>query len=123
MVDRVEMWCYGIWTSRLMWIIAEYFMEENWIAWPESIAPADYYIIVIWDENLEKAQELAEQLEQSWKEVILDDRMWKKVGFGQKAWDCELFGIPNRIIVSPKTIEAGGYELQKRWEEARIINF
>ena len=53
--------------------------------------------------------------------MILDDRMHKKIGFGQKAWDCELFGIPNRIVVSPKTIEAGGYELSKRWEEAKII--
>ena len=122
-VNRVEMWCYGIWTSRLMWVIAEYFMWENWIAWPESIAPADYYIIVIWEENLEKAIELWKKLEQDWKEVILDDRMNKNIWFWQKAWDSELFWIPNRIVISPKTIEVWWYELTKRWEESKIIKF
>jgi len=38
-------------------------MTEKGIAWPESIAPADYYIIVIGEENIEKSMELAEKLE------------------------------------------------------------
>ena len=119
----VIMWCYGIWVSRLMWVIAEYNMTEKWIAWPESVSPADYYIIVIWEENIKKATEFAEKLESKWKTVILDDRMWKKVGFGQKAWDCELYGIPRRIVISPKTIEQGGFEFTKRGEESEIVNF
>lgn len=116
------MWCYGIWVSRLMWVIAEYFAHEKWISWPENLAPADYYIIVMWEDNLEKATQIANKLESEWKSVILDDRMWKKVAFGQKAGDCELFWIPNRIVVSPKTIEAGGYELTTRGEESKIIS-
>lgn len=120
---EVLMWCYGIWISRLMWVIAEYNMTEKWIFWPESIAPANYYILVIWEENVEKAEDFAKKLESKWKTVILDDRMWKKFGFGQKAGDCELFGIPNRIVISPKTIEAGGFEFTKRWEESEIVNF
>jgi prolyl-tRNA synthetase len=119
----VIMGCYGIWVSRLMWVIAEYNMTEKGIAWPESIAPADYYIIVIWEENIEKAEDFAKKLESKWKTVILDDRMWKKIGFGQKAGDCELFGIPNRIVISPKTIEAGWFEFTKRGEESEIVNF
>ena len=119
----VLMGCYGIWISRLMWVIAEYNMQEKGIAWPESIAPADYYIIVIGEENIEKANEFATKLESKWKTVILDDRMWKKIWFGQKAWDCELFGIPNRIVISPKTIEAGWFEFTKRGEESEIVNF
>ena len=119
----IEMWCYGMWISRLMWVIAEYFMTDTWIAWPESISPYDYYIIVLWEENLEKAIEIANKIESEWKTVILDDRMWNKFGFWKKAWDCELFGIPNRIVVSPKTIEKWWYELTKRWEENEIIKF
>jgi hypothetical protein len=38
-------------------------MTEKGIAWPENIAPADYYIIVIGEDNLEKATDLAEKLE------------------------------------------------------------
>lgn len=121
LVDRVEMWCYWIGISRLMWVMAEYFMTEKGIAWPENIAPATYYIIVIWEDNLEKAQDLAKELEKSWEKVILDDRMWRKAGFGQKAGDCELFWVPNRIVISPKTLEKGGYELKKRGEEEVIV--
>lgn len=117
----VIMGCYGIGVSRLMWVIAEYFSSERWISWPENLAPASHYIIVIWEENLEAATNLAKALESEGKEVILDDRMWRKVGFGQKAADCELFGIPNRIVISPKTLEQGWYELQTRTWETSII--
>lgn len=120
-IDKVEMWCYWIWVSRLMWVLAEYFMTDNWIAWPENIAPYDYYIIAIWEDNIKKAEELWKSLEKEWKSVILDDRI--DAWFWQRAWDCDLFWIPNRIIISPKTLDAWGYELRKRWEEAKIINF
>ena len=117
----VLMGCYGIGISRLMWVIAEHFMTEKWIAWPESIAPATHYIIVMWDENLEIAEKLASDLESQWNKVILDDRKGKKFGFWQKAGDCELFGIKNRIAITPKTLEQGGYELTIRGEESQII--
>lgn len=118
----VLMGCYGIGISRLMWVIAEYFATEKWIAWPASIAPASHYIIVMWEQNIEAAEKLAEKLESEWKTVILDDRMWRKVWFGQKAWDCELFGIQNRIAITPKTLEQGGYELTIRGEESQIVS-
>jgi prolyl-tRNA synthetase len=119
--NDVEMWCYGIWVSRLMWVLAEYFMTENGIVWPESISPYDYYIIVVWEENLEKAEELAKKLEEKWKSVILDDRF--SLWFGQRAGDSELWGIPNRIVVSPKTIGEWAYELKVRWQEVKIEKF
>lgn len=117
----VLMWCYGIWISRLMWVIAEYFMDDKWLVWPESIAPATHYIIVMWD-NLDKAENIALELEASWYDVIIDDR--QKIGFGQKASDADLMWIPNRIVVWNKTIEAGWYELKTRnSDETKIINF
>jgi len=120
-IDEVQMGCYGIWVSRLMGVMAEYFMSEKWIAWPEAIAPATHYIIVMWEQNIEAAVKLGTELESQWKTVILDDRMGRKDGFGQKAWDCELFWIPNRIVLSPKTLELWGYELQTRGQEPQII--
>ncbi len=122
MIDEVQMWCYGIWVSRLMWVMAEYFMSEKWIVWPEAVAPYTYYIIVIWEDNLIAAENMAKELEDKGESVIIDDRMWRKIGFWQKAGDCELFWIPNRIVISPKTIEAGGYELTKKWEESKMIS-
>lgn len=119
--QEVLMGCYGIGISRLMGVIAEYFMTEKGIAWPESIAPASHYIIVMGDDNLETAEVLAQKLESQGNTVILDDRKGKKFGFGQKAGDCELFGIKNRIAITPKTLEQGGYELTIRGEESQII--
>jgi prolyl-tRNA synthetase len=117
----VIMWCYGIWISRVMWVIAEYYLDENIIKWPKNIAPADYYIIVIWEENLKTAEKIWNKLETEWKNIILDDRMNKKIWFWQKAKDCELFWIPNRIVISPKTIEKWGYEVKEFWKEEEII--
>ncbi len=118
---EVFMWCYGIGISRLMWVIAEYFMDEKGLVWPESIAPATHYIIVM-GEHLETAKKLAQELEQTGKTVLIDDR--EKVWFGQKAGDCDLMGIPHRIVISDKTIESGWYELKSRTSnETEIISW
>lgn len=107
----IVMGCYGIGVSRLMGVIAEKFSTENGIKWPKSVAPYDAYILVLGEENLQKAEEIAKKLESEGKTVILDDRMGSKFGFGQKAADCELLGIPTRISLTPKTRENGGYEI------------
>jgi prolyl-tRNA synthetase len=46
---------------------------------------------------------LGESLEKQGYEVMIDDR---EGGFGQKAGDADLIGIPHRIVVSDKTISA-----------------
>lgn len=119
--NKIFMGCYGIGISRVMWVVAEYFMDEKGLVWPENIAPFTHYIIVMWD-NMEKALELARKIESNGGDVIIDDR--EKVWFGQKAGDSDLMWIPNRIVISDKTIENGGYELKSRIsEEVIIINF
>lgn len=117
----VFMGSYGIGISRAMWVMAEYFMDETGIAWPENVAPATHYIIVLWDDNIEKASDLAKQIESDWGDVILDDRMGRKDWFGQKMWDAELLWIPNIIVISPKTLEKWGYEIRKRWDKEGSI--
>lgn len=72
--NEVLMWCYGIWISRAMWVIAEALKDEKGLVWPENIAPYTHYIIVIWEENLEKAEDLAKILEKNWAKVLIDDR-------------------------------------------------
>ena len=116
--NQVFMWCYGIGISRLMWVIAEYFMDDLWLVWPENIAPYSHYIIVMWN-NLEKAKNLALEIEKKWWEVIIDDR--EKVGFWQKASDSDLFWIPNRIVISDKTLELGWYELKTRKSKESVF--
>jgi len=117
----VFMWSYGIGISRVMWVMAEYFMDETGISWPENVAPATHYIIVLWEDNIEKASELAKKIESKGWDVILDDRMGRKDWFGQKMWDAELLWVPNIIVLSPKTLEKGWYEMRKRWEKEWTI--
>lgn len=64
-------------------------------------------------DHLERAKELAAQIEQeAGKSVLIDDR---DCGFGQKAGDADLLGIPHRIVISDRTADQeGGYEMTKR---------
>ena len=69
----VTMGCYGIGVSRVMGVIAEKFMDEKGLVWPENIAPYSHYLIVI-GEHLEEAKALAKSLEKTGATVLLDDR-------------------------------------------------
>jgi prolyl-tRNA synthetase len=76
-------------------------------------------VIIVIGEHLDEAKKLAETLEKSGATVLVDDR---SAGFGQKAGDADLLGIPHRIILSDKTLEKGGYELKGRTEvEGKIV--
>ncbi len=79
--NEVVMGCYGIGVSRLMGVIAEKFMDEKGLVWPENVAPFTHYMIVI-GEHLEEAKKLALKLEKEGVTVIIDDR---NTGFGAKA--------------------------------------
>ncbi len=114
------MWCYGIWVSRLMGVVAEYFMDDVWIAWPEKLSPFTHYIIVIWEENIDKAIKISILLSNNIDDIIIDDR--NNVWFGQKMSDSELIWVPNTIIISPKTLEKWWYEVKQRWSwESQLV--
>jgi prolyl-tRNA synthetase len=52
-------------------------------------------------------------------EVLFDDR---DVRPGEKFADADLIGIPNRIVVSEKSLAAGGFEFKKRTsKETEIV--
>lgn len=95
------MGCYGIGISRLMGLIAEKFADDKGLVWPVQVSPFSHIIIVIGD-HFDQAKNIAKLLESMGSSVLIDDRT---TGFGQKAGDADLFGIPNRIIISDKTIE------------------
>ncbi len=114
--ESVVMGCYGIGISRLLWVIAEKFADDRGLVWPEAIAPYSHYIIPF-PETLDHAFQLAKKLESQWKTVLLDDR---STSFWVKVSDAELLGIPNRIIISRKTIEQWGYEYSQRSSQTEI---
>lgn len=107
---------YGIGITRVMGVIVEKFSDEKGIVWPESIAPFQVHIVSL-GKN-EEAEDLYKKLTSQGVEVLFDDR---DASVGVKLGDADLIGIPHRIVVSEKSLSAGGYEYKKRNEESASI--
>lgn len=104
------MGCYGIGISRVLGVIVEKYNDENGIVWPASVAPFDAHLISLRKD--EKAKEINDLLEKAGFEVLYDDRV--DASAGEKFYDADLIGIPWQIIVSEKSLAAGGVEVKER---------
>jgi prolyl-tRNA synthetase len=109
------MGCYGIGVTRIVAAAIEQNHDERGIIWPDPIAP---FTVVLVPLNLQKsprvrevADRLYEELTAAGIEVLYDDRDARP---GVKFADAELFGIPHRIVVSDRGIEAGRLEYRHR---------
>lgn len=116
----VIMGSYGIGISRLMGLIAEHFSDDKGLHWPLGIAPFKVYLINIGDEPEvgQEAEALYHLLQEQGISVLFDDRTDRP---GEKFADADLMGIPYRLVVSAKTLAAGGYELKNRGSETVTI--
>lgn len=110
--QSIIMGCYGIGVSRLMGVIAELFSDDKGLVWPESIAPAEVYLVSIGSEAaIDHCDELYSQFISAGIEVLYDDR---NVRPGQKFTDSELMGIPYCVTVSDRTLDSNTYEFTER---------
>ncbi|MFA5838852.1 MAG: aminoacyl--tRNA ligase-related protein [Candidatus Paceibacterota bacterium] len=109
----VVMGSYGIGPGRVMGTIVEAFCDEKGIVWPESVAPFLAHLILIGDDKKAKktADDLYKKLQKKNIEVLYDER---DTTAGQKFADSDLIGIPNRIVVSEKTLKENKFEFKKR---------
>lgn len=109
---------YGVGISRLMGVIAEIFSDDKGLVWPKAVSPFDVHLIEInpkEDEGVKKeAEGIYNELTKNGVEVLWDDR---DVTAGGKFADSDLIGIPVRLVVSAKTIEAKIVEVKYRKEE------
>lgn len=107
---------YGIGITRLMGSIVEIFSDDKGIIWPKEVAPFQVHLIALTGGNADvqkEADRIYEMLGEHGIEVLYDDR---DVRAGEKFADGDLIGIPTRIIVSEKTVAAGGVEISSRAE-------
>lgn len=115
-VHPVIMGCYGMGISRLMGVIAEAFADKAGLVWPVAVAPAQVLIVPLarddQEESFTVAQELYRTLSQKGVPCLFDDRLEASVG--SKLNDADLFGIPTRVVVSMKSLKAGGVEVKDR---------
>ncbi|MCA9375059.1 hypothetical protein KC622_01870, partial [Candidatus Dojkabacteria bacterium] len=90
--------------------------DDKGIIWPESIAPFKVHLISLAksnnDEAYKQAESLYRKLLEASVEVLWDDRL--ETSPGQKFADADLIGNPYRVVVSAKSLEAGGIELKMR---------
>ncbi|MEY4310439.1 MAG: hypothetical protein RLZ71_365 [Actinomycetota bacterium] len=109
----VTMGSYGIGVTRLVAVLAEANRDEKGLIWPQTVSPADVYIVAAGKEDsiYETAEKLAAQFEAAGKSVILDDR--QKVSPGVKFSDAELIGVPN-IVICGRGLENGEVDLWDR---------
>ncbi len=116
----VLMGCYGIGISRLMGAIVEVFHDNYGIVWPRAVSPFDAHLVHIEDKGTEPwAAETYQKLTDAGISVFWDDR--ENVSAGEKFADCDLIGIPVRLVVSKKVGE-GKVEWKERDKEAsRVI--
>lgn len=107
---------YGIGITRVMGVLAEKMSDDKGLVWPEDVAPFKVYLARLsTDEAVVRiADELYDQLSKSGIEVLYDDRDARA---GEMFADADLLGIPNRIVISAKTVEAGKHELKSRLSE------
>ena len=108
------MGCYGIGVGRLAASICEESHDEYGPIWPITIAPWQVHLcaIKVQDENvLACADKLYKELLDKGVEVIYDDR---KISPGVKFSDADLLGVPLRVNVSPRSLEAGVCEILTR---------
>ncbi|HYL00322.1 MAG TPA: proline--tRNA ligase [Steroidobacteraceae bacterium] len=113
------MGCYGIGVTRIVAAAIEQNHDERGIIWPDPIAPFQVVLVPL---NLHKSDRvrtatdrLYAELTATGIEVLLDDRDARP---GVKFADAELLGIPHRLVVAERGLEAGKLEYRHRRDSA-----
>jgi prolyl-tRNA synthetase len=112
---------YGIGLGRLLACVAEEHRDERGLALPVSIAPFEVSLVSLAKsgETAAAAEDLYERMKAAEVEVLFDDR---DASPGVKLNDADLQGVPLRLLVSERSLKAGGAELKRRTEsEARLV--
>lgn len=108
------MGCYGIGVGRLAASICQESHDDFGPIWPMSIAPWQVEVCNLRSDAEtvnSTAAALYEDLQAAGIEVLYDDR---NIRPGAMFADADLFGIPVRVVVSPKTCERGVVEVSFR---------
>ena len=113
------MGCYGIGVTRIVAAAIEQNHDERGIIWPDPIAPFQLVLVPL---NLQKSTRVREvsdrlyaELTAAGIEVLYDDRDARP---GVKFADAELLGIPHRLVVAERGLEAGRLEYRARRDSA-----
>ncbi|MDM8568009.1 proline--tRNA ligase [Thiotrichales bacterium HSG1] len=114
----MTMGCYGIGVSRLVAAAIEQNHDQRGIIWPTTIAP---FTVALLPMNMHKSQRLRQVAEDIYAkllavgiEVLFDDRKERP---GIMFADCELIGIPHRLVIGERGLDNGEVEYKGRLDE------
>lgn len=114
--QTLTMGCYGIGVSRTVAAAIEQNHDDKGIIWPDAIAPFQIAIVPI---NMHKSEQVAQTCEKLHTElsaagydVLFMDEA--KARLGVMLADVELIGIPHRVVVGDRGLEAGVIEYKGR---------
>ena len=109
------MGCYGIGVTRVVAASIEQSHDDNGIIWPTGIAPFQVALLPM---NMHKSQRLRDAVEKLYGElqaagieVLLDDR---GVRPGVMFAEADLIGIPHRLVLGERGLDAGNVEYKRR---------
>jgi prolyl-tRNA synthetase len=112
---QMLMGCYGIGVTRIVAAAIEQNHDQRGIIWPDPIAPFTVCLVAL---NLQKsarvraaAEALYAELGAAGIDVLFDDRDARP---GVKFADAELLGIPHRVVVGERGLDAGALEYRHR---------
>lgn len=111
----MEMGCYGIGVSRIVAAAIEQHHDENGIVWPDIMAPFQIVLIPMQFDKSQRVREattvLYQELQAAGFEVLLDDRNERP---GVMFANAELIGIPHRLVLGERGLDAGTIEYKNR---------
>ena len=113
------MGCYGIGVTRIVAAAIEQNHDAAGILWPPALAPFTVALVPLNAAKSaavrEQAETLYAELQAAGIEVLLDDRDARP---GVKFADVELIGIPHRLVISERGLDAGSIEYRHRAADA-----
>jgi prolyl-tRNA synthetase len=109
------MGCYGIGVTRVVAAAIEQNHDERGIIWPAPIAPFQVVLVALNLQKSNRVRELTDQLYADFTaagiDVLYDDRDARP---GVKFSDAELLGIPHRLVIGERGLDAGKLEYRGR---------
>lgn len=114
----MTMGCYGIGVSRVVAAAIEQNHDDNGIIWPAAIAPFDVALAPINMQKSERLKDATEKLYQQLTDAGLDVLLFdQKERLGSMLANIELIGIPHRLVLGERGLDAGTIEYKGRRDE------
>lgn len=112
----IIMGCYGIGVNRIIAALAETRHDAQGLVMPLAVAPYSVILLSLGTEPevQQTSEKLYDHLQAAGIDVLFDDRDQRP---GVKFKDADLIGIPLRVVVGAKTLQAGQVEIKWRWQD------